>query len=105
MKEKYPKEEEGEGEEEEEEDGDDDDDEDDDEGRKTRKRAVGQTCVPSLKMLSANTLAKYVNIDNVLDMLAYAEALDTHALAEYCRSFIFMNMDALLLRVESKQRH
>ena len=35
-------------------------------------------------------------------MLAYAEALDTHALAEYCRSFIFMNMDALL-RVESKQ--
>eukprot|EP00949_MAST-11_sp_MAST-11-sp1_P003455 g3455.t1 len=100
-KEKDPEKEE----EEEEEDGDDDDDdeddeEDDEEGRKTRKRAVGQTCVPSLKTLSANTLAKYVNIDNVLDMLAYAEALDTHALAEYCRSFIFMNMDALLLRVE-----
>merc|ERR1711871_645996 len=51
----------------------------------------------NLKRLCEISLCKSVDLANVIDLLAYAEALDARALADYCATFIRINFDALLV--------
>ena len=59
--------------------------------------------VPSLQKLCEVSLAKLVDAHNFADILAYGEAFNCQLLSNYCKEFLLLNLDAILVAARPRE--